>query len=238
MANVDEMQISVLTIFPDSFNAFFATSLIAKARERALISVTVSDIRTFAAPPHFQVDDSPYGGGAGMVMRPEPLTRAIHAARLANPSARVILPSPSGTPFTQRRATELAKCPGLIFVCARYEGVDQRVIDSHIDEEISIGDYIIMGGEVAAMVILEATLRLRQGIVGNEESTQIESFSESTQGLLLEAPHYTRPAQFEGQAVPEVLLSGDHAAIARWRQQASLERTSRVRPDLISKTVK
>lgn len=232
------MHISVLTIFPDSFDSFFNTSLIAKARERGLIEVNISNIRDFAAAPHFQVDDTPYGGGAGMVMRPEPLTQAIKAARIANPSARVILPSPAGARLTQRRAHELSTCPGLIFVCARYEGVDQRVIDSHVDEQISIGDYVIMGGEVAAMVILEATLRLCPGVVGNEESTRIESFSDSPYGQLLEAPHFTRPADFEGQAVPEVLLSGDHAAIARWREQASLERTRQLRPDLITKPTK
>ena len=232
------MKISVLTIFPDSFNTFFATSLIAKACARDLIKVEITDIRTFASPPHFQVDDSPYGGGAGMVMRPEPLTKAIKAARLANPEARVILPSPAGVAFSQRRAQELSNYPGLILVCSRYEGVDQRVIDAEIDEEISIGDYVIMGGEVAAMVILEATLRLRPGVVGNEESTQIESFAQSVDGHLLEAPHYTRPAQFEGHSVPNVLLSGDHAAIAKWRHEMSLERTRRLRPDLISKTSK
>lgn len=232
------MHISVLTIFPESFNSFFGTSLIAKARERGLIDITILDIRSFANPPHYQVDDTPYGGGAGMVMRPEPLVKAIRAARQANPEALVVMPSPQGKTFTQAHAQQLAKSKGLIFVCSRYEGVDQRVVESEIDQEISLGDYVIMGGEVAAMVILEATLRLCEGVVGNQDSLQTESFANTSDGRLLEAPHYTRPAEFEGKSVPGVLLSGDHAAIAKWRHEMSLDRTKKMRPDLLVRNQK
>lgn len=227
------MKISVLTIFPEMLQGFVNASLVAKAIARDLIGIELVQIRDFADPPHFQVDDSPYGGGAGMVMRPEPLARAIEHAKSRHQAPHVVLLSPVGMPFTQAKAEQLARRSDLVLVCGRYEGVDQRVIDTLVDEEISLGDFVLMGGEVAAMAVIEATVRLVDRVVGNAESIQHESFSERPQGRLLEAPHYTRPAVFRGISVPEVLLSGNHAAIDRWRLEQSIERTRRRRPDLI-----
>lgn len=191
-------------------------------------------LRDFADPPHFQVDDTPYGGGAGMVLKPEPLARAIEKARQELPEAPVILLSASGKQFTQRKAHEFAAIPELILVCGRYEGVDQRVIDLLVDEEVSIGDYVLMGGEVAAMAIMEATIRLLDDVLGNPESLQQESFAESDLGAALEGPQYTRPAMFRESPVPEVLLSGDHQKIAAWRTQQSQSKTLKIRPELLS----
>jgi tRNA (guanine37-N1)-methyltransferase len=230
------MHITILTIFPELFDSFLGTSLIAKAVEGGTITFTRIDIRDFAAPPHFAVDDTPYGGGAGMVMKPEPLAKAIAAAQECSPGAPVILLSPAGTPFSQGKALELSRLPGIILVCGRYEGVDERVIESSIDLEVSIGDYVLMGGEVPAMVIIEATTRLIKDVVGNAASIEEESFAGNLGGSpLLEAPHYTRPAEYEGKAVPPVLLSGNHSKIAAWRQEQSLLRTKARRPDLLNK---
>lgn len=228
------MHITIITIFPELFDSFLGASLIAKAVEAKTLSFSRINIRDFAAPPHFSVDDSPYGGGAGMVMKPEPLKKAIEAARAGNPGAPVLLLSPAGAPFTQAKALELSRLPGLILLCGRYEGVDERVIESAVDGEISIGDYVLMGGEIPAMVIIEATTRLIKDVVGNAASIEEESFM--TRGdapLLLEAPHYTRPPEFEGRVVPEVLLSGNHQKIATWRHEQSLARTKARRPDLL-----
>jgi tRNA (guanine37-N1)-methyltransferase len=223
------MKIEILTIFPEIFSGFLSSSLIAKSIERGLASITLTNIRDFAAPPHFAVDDSPYGGGAGMVMKPEPLAQAIAAAKSRSPSARVILLTPTGTKLTQTKASELSTQENLILVCGRYEGVDQRVIDLFVDEQISIGDYILMGGEIPAMVLIEATLRLVPSVLGNSESNKHESF---TSGML-EAPHYTRPPEFMGQKVPEVLLSGNHQLIQKWRESAAQCITQEKRPDLM-----
>lgn len=226
----------LLTIFPGIFESFIKTSLIGKAVERGLLEFTLRDIRAFASPPHFQVDDTPYGGGAGMVMKPEPLVAAIEAARAAKSSTRVIALSASGSLFTQRQAERLSTYQDITLVCGRYEGIDQRAIEIAVDEEISIGDYVLMGGEIAAMVIIEAVARLRPDIIGNEQSLSEESFCrQSSAALLLEAPHYTRPPEFRGKAVPEVLLSGNHREIAHWRSSAAQEKTKRVRPDLIAR---
>jgi tRNA (guanine37-N1)-methyltransferase len=227
------MKIVLLTIFPEMFRSFLGTSLIAKAVEAGTISFEVIDIRDFAAPPHYSVDDSPYGGGAGMVMKPEPLCGAIAAAKARNPGAPVILFSPAGATFTQTRARELSRLPGLILVCGRYEGVDQRVIDTVVDAELSIGDYVLMGGEVPAMVVIEATTRLIPDVVGNTASITEESFELRDGTPLLEAPHYTRPPEFAGRTVPEVLLSGNHHRIATWRHEQSVARTRARRPDLL-----
>lgn len=227
------MQIEILTLFPPLFNGFLSSSLIEKAISRKLLSICLTNIRDYADPPHHQVDDTPYGGGAGMVMRPEPLLRAIEAAKARLPQARVILLSASGTKFTQSVARELSTTSEVILICGRYEGVDQRVIDLAVDQQLCIGDYVLMGGEVPAMVVIEASARLITDVIGNAESLNDESFS-SSECQLLEAPHYTRPAVFRERTVPEVLLSGDHAKIAAWKKAQAIERTRTFRPDLLA----
>lgn len=226
--NAAVWKVEVLSIFPEIFTSFLKTSLVAKAIDRQLFAPTVSDIRDFSPPPHHKVDDSPYGGGAGMVMLVDPLVRAIRAARERAPQAHVILLAPTGKRLTQRRVLELARKDELVLVCGRYEGIDQRVIDLEVDEEISIGDFVVMGGEVPAMLLIEACLRLRPGVIHNAESTSHESFSPDLgDGTLLEAPQYTRPECYEGLAVPEVLLSGNHQRIREWRLEESKKRTAR-----------
>lgn len=223
-------KIKILTIFPGIFESFVRTSLVSKAIARGLLSVTTTDIRDFSSPPHHKVDDSPYGGGAGMVMMVEPLVKAIQSAKDQLPDARVILLSPSGPRFTQSKAEQLSRQDSLIFVCGRYEGVDQRVIDIAVDEELSIGDFVVMGGEVPAMLVIEAALRLRPDVIHNEQSTILESFSPHLgEGNLVESPQYTRPEEFRGLRVPEVLLSGNHKAIAEWRLSESRKKTSKIR---------
>jgi tRNA (guanine37-N1)-methyltransferase len=220
-------KIEILTIFPGIFESFLQTSLVSKAITRGLLSVSTTDIRDFSAPPHNKVDDSPYGGGAGMVMMVEPLVKAIEAAKVRLPSARVVLLSPGGPRFTQSKAEQLSKLDSVIFVCGRYEGIDQRVIDLVIDEELSIGDFVVMGGEVPAMLVIEACLRLRPDVIHNEESTTFESFSPGLgDGSLVEAPQYTRPEEYRGLRVPQILLSGNHKAIAEWRLEKSKLKTA------------
>ncbi len=224
------LQVEILTIFPNIFESFLSTSLVAKAIERKLLAVTTTNIRDFSSPPHHKVDDSPYGGGAGMVMLPDPLIRAIESARSRLPNARVILLSPGGPRFTQPKAVELSKVDSLIFVCGRYEGIDQRVIDLAVDEELSIGDFVVMGGEVPAMLVLEACLRLRPDVIHNAESTSFESFSADLgDGTLVESPQYTRPEEYRGLRVPDILLSGNHKAIAEWRIAQAEEKTRKIR---------
>ena len=221
--------VNLLTIFPEIFESFLKTSLVGKAISRGLFKPTITNIRDFSLPPHHKVDDSPYGGGAGMVMLPEPLVDAIEAVKQGEPGTWVVLLSPSGTRFDQHKAQELAQRPSVTFVCGRYEGIDQRVIDLAIDEEISVGDFVVMGGEVPAMLMIEASLRLRPGVLHNAESVSHESFSpDLAGGSLVEAPQYTRPETYRGLAVPEVLLSGNHKAIADWRLKEARERTARL----------
>ncbi len=223
------MQVEVLTLFPRLVSAPLEESILGKAQERGLLRVTVRDIRDFATGKHRVTDDVPYGGGAGMVMKPEPLTAAIEAARAGGP-CRVILMSPAGRTFSQAVAREYAADPRtLVLVCGRYEGVDERVLAS-VDEELSLGDFILTGGEVAALAVVDAVARLQPGVLGNDESIATESFEAS----VLEAPHYTRPPEFRGAKVPDVLLSGDHAKIARWRRKQALARTRVRRPDLFN----
>ncbi len=223
-------KIDIVTIFPDIFESFLETSLVKKAITRGLLSVTTTNIRDFSAAPHHKVDDSPYGGGAGMVMMVEPLVKAIESAKGRLPNAKVILLSPGGSRFTQSKAEQLSKLEALIFVCGRYEGVDQRAIDLVVDEELSVGDFVVMGGEVPAMLVMEAALRLRPEVIHNEQSTSVESFSPQLgDGTLVEAPHYTRPEEYRGLRVPDVLLSGNHKAIAEWRLRESISKTARVR---------
>ena len=218
------MKISVITMFPEYFDSPLEVSLVGKAIERGLFDVDLVDLRLHGRGVHRQLDDAPFGGGAGMVMTAEPLGEAL--APLAD-TYRVLL-SPSGVPLTQATLDRWATGGPLTLVCARYEGVDQRVIDRHIDEEVSLGDYVLLGGEAGALAIIEGVVRLLPGVVGNPESTRTESFRDG----LLEEPQYTRPAEFEGVAVPEVLLSGNHARIAEWRLAQRQERTRSRRPDL------
>ena len=221
--------VNLLTIFPEIFESFLKTSLVGKAIARGLLKATLTDIRDFPAPPHFKVDDSPYGGGAGMVMLPEPLVASIESVTSHDPDTWVVLLSPSGSRFTQQKARELANRPSVTFVCGRYEGIDQRVIDLAIDEEISVGDFVVMGGEVPAMLIIEASLRLQPGVLHNAESTSHESFSpELAGGGLVEAPQYTRPENFRGLSVPDVLLSGNHKVISEWRLKEAHAKTGRL----------
>jgi tRNA (guanine37-N1)-methyltransferase len=222
------MIIDVLTIFPGILKGPFSESMIKRAQERGLVKIELTDLRSFARGRHRQVDDTPYGGGAGMVFKPEPLFEAVEA--LSGEAARVILLTPQGRTFNQALARELAREERLLLICGRYEGVDERVREALVNDEISIGDYILSGGELAAAVVIDAVVRLLPGFL-EEESTAEESFS----GHLLECPHYTRPPVFRGMAVPGVLLSGNHAAIAQWRRCQSLRRTWERRPDLLAK---
>ena len=224
------MRIDILTIFPEFFSVL-DVSLLGKARQSGLIDVSVHDLRDFTHDRHRTVDDTPYGGGAGMVMKPEPWGEAIDG--VLSTDSTVIFPSPAGERFTQATARELAVAPHLVFCCGRYEGIDQRVIDHTATKatvrEISLGDYVLNGGEVAAMAMIEAVGRLVPGMVGNPESLTEESHEDG----LLEYPSYTKPAQWRGLDVPPVLLSGHHGAIAAWRLEQQVERTRRVRPDLL-----
>ena len=226
------MQVDVLSIFPD-YLAPLRLSLVGKAVERGDIDLRLHDPRDETDDVHRTVDDSPYGGGPGMVMKPEPWGRAL--ARLTGPTAapRLVVPTPAGRPFTQRMAEDLSREPWLAFACGRYEGIDDRVLQHarrtmQVDE-VSLGDYVLAGGEVAVLVIVEAVARLLPGVLGTERSHQEDSFSEG----LLEGPSYTRPPVWEGLDVPPVLLSGDHAAIARWRRDEALRRTAERRPELL-----
>ena len=225
------MEVAVLTLFPRMVAGPLAESLLGKAQEKGLLRAQVMDIRDYATGKHRATDDVPYGGGAGMVMKPEPLVAAIEAARVALPGARVVLLSPQGTPFDQRKAEELRAREKLVLVCGRYEGVDERVL-AYVDEELSLGDFVLQGGEVAALAVIEAVARLVPGVLGNEQSAATESFSGE---MVLEGPQYTRPPEFRGVAVPAALLSGDHARIARWRRRQALLRTRDRRPDLFAR---
>lgn len=230
------MRVHILTIFPQLFEAFSKTSLIGKAVERNLLEIEVTDIRNFSDPPHYRVDDYPYGGGPGMVMKPEPLTAAIESARARVPHARTILMSASGNKLTHDRAQELSQQAELLLICGRYEGVDQRIIDLFVDDEVSIGEAVLMGGEVPAMALIEAVCRFLPEVIGNDESVSEESFATRPDGVtLLEGPQFTRPEVFRGVEVPEVLRSGDHARIRAWRVEKALEKTLRLRPDLLRK---
>jgi tRNA (guanine37-N1)-methyltransferase len=225
------IRFDVLSVFPEMFASPLNGSLIGKAREKGLIDIRLHDIRDYALDRHRMTDDAPYGGGGGMVMKVEPIDRALQAVLPDRSEAPVILMTPQGEPFTQRRAEELATFGRLVLVCGRYEGVDERVREHLVDRELSIGDYVLSGGELAAMVVIDAVSRLVPGVLGNEASAAEDSFSTG----LLEYPHYTRPAVYRGWATPEVLLSGNHAEIEAWRRRESLKRTLRRRPELLEK---
>jgi len=222
------VRIDVLTIFPGIFESPLRESLLGKAVEAGLLDVRVHDIRDSTTDKHRQVDDESYGGGPGMVMKPEPIFAAVRT--LGEGDMRLLLLSPAGRRLDQALVRELAGEPWLVLICGRYEGVDERVVEGLPAEEVSIGDYVLSGGEVPALVVIEAVTRLIPGVIGREESHERDSFG--PEGLL-DHPHYTRPAEFRGMAVPEVLLSGNHAEIERWRREAALEKTRRNRPDLL-----
>ncbi len=223
------MRFDILTIFPEFFVSPLSQSIVKRAQEKGIIAVRVINLRDFATDRHQVVDDRPFGGGPGMVMKIEPVAAAVTAAREEDPQVRVILLSPQGRRFTQAVARKLSEAGHLLLICGHYEGVDDRV-QACIDEEISLGDYVLTGGEIPALAVVDAVTRLLPGVLGDAESVQEESFQEG----LLEYPHYTRPRVFGGQEVPEILLSGDHGQIARWRRRQALRRTWERRPELLA----
>lgn len=231
------LRFDVITIFPDFFRGAFEYGIIRRAQAAALIDVRVQDLRRWTVDKHKMVDDRPFGGGDGMVLKPEPIFAAVEDLTGASEhtsyprGTRVVLLSPQGRVFTQAVATELAQAEHVILICGRYEGVDERVAESLVTDEISIGDYVLSGGEPAAVVVLDSVVRLIPGALGSETSAVNESFSEG----LLDYPHYTRPPEFRGMRVPDVLLTGHHAEIARWRALQALKKTERNRPDLLEK---
>ena len=233
------MRVDIVTLFPELFETFLKTSFVGKATLNGQLETRLRSPREFGLGKHRSVDDTPYGGGSGMVMRVDVIVACLEAldaeaAQEGKPRARRVLLTPQGRPFVQATATSFSAEPALVLICGRYEGFDERV-RSFVDEELSLGDFVMTGGEVAAMAVVEATVRLLPGVLGNEESTHEESHGE---GGLLEYPHYTRPAEFRGQTVPEILSSGNHAKVAMWRAEQSLERTRTRRPDLAARLPK
>ncbi len=225
------MKCDVLTLFPDIINAYLKESILKRAQEKKLIEVKVYNIRDFASDKHKIVDDYPFGGGPGMVLKPEPLFNVIDFLKKDNEPRKIILLSPQGRPFDQRLAGGFSEEKRrLVFICGRYEGIDERVM-SLIDEEISIGDYVMTGGELGALVIIDASARLIKGALGDEKSTKEESFSWG----LLDYPHYTRPREFRGLSVPDILVSGNHKEIWLWRRREAIRKTFKVRPELLEK---
>jgi tRNA (guanine37-N1)-methyltransferase len=226
------MKIDVLSLFPEMFSGVFSQSILKRAEEIGAVTYNVVNFRQFSDNKHQTVDDYPYGGGAGMVLKPQPIFDAVEElTKKDSPETRprIILLCPQGERFNQRKAEELAKEEHLIFICGHYEGFDERIREHIVTDEISIGDYVLTGGELAAMVVIDSVVRLLPGVLGKEESHQLDSFSTG----LLEHPHYTRPANFRGMKVPEILLSGNHRLIEEWRQKESLRRTYLRRPDLL-----
>lgn len=219
------MKIKILSLFPEIIDSFFKSSIMAKAVEKGLVEYSVINIRDFAEDRHKTCDDAPYGGGAGMVLKPGPLAEALDF--VDGSLKRVIYPSPSGIKFDQSQAERLADYDELVFICGRYEGIDQRIIDMYVDEEISIGDYVISSGEISTLVIIDSIYRLLEGVISSESLVE-ESFTDG----LLEYPHYTRPSEFRGLQVPDVLLSGNHARINEWRQSKRIQKTRENRPDI------
>src|SRR5271168_600269 len=256
------MQFEILTIFPEMFRGFFDFGVVSRAQKTGLIEIGVRDLREFTHDRHRTVDDRPFGGGEGMVLKAEPLSEGLAALGVMpilerEPESRrreaVVLLSAQGQPFTQAAARELAELERVVLICGRYEGVDERVNELYCDHEISIGDYVLSGGELAAAVVLDAVARLVPGVLGNEASSEFESFgvgdaaitadvdrvprSQHGAGGLLDYPHYTRPAEFRGLPVPEVLMGGDHAAVRKWRREQQLRKTLKNRPDLLEKAL-
>ncbi len=223
------MNIHVLSLFPDMFEGVFGSSILKKAQEKGAVQMDVTDFRSFSQNKHNQVDDYPYGGGAGMVLKPEPLFHAVEDLVAQGKKPRIILMCPQGERYDQKKAEELAKEEDLIFLCGHYEGYDERIREYLVTDEISIGDFVLTGGELAAMTVIDSVVRLLPGVLGQEASHVNDSFSTG----LLEHPHYTRPADFRGMKVPDVLMSGNHAKIEQWRMEQSLKRTFERRPDLL-----
>lgn len=219
------MKIKILSLFPEIIDSFFTSSIMAKAVEKGLVEYSLINIRDFTEDKHKTCDDSPYGGGAGMVLKPEPLAAALDS--VGGSLKRVVYPSPSGIKFDQNQAKRLAGYDELIFICGRYEGIDQRIIDTYVDEEISIGDYVISSGEISTLVIIDSIYRLLEGVISKDSLVE-ESFTDG----LLEYPHYTRPSDFRGLLVPDVLLSGNHAKINEWRRNERIQKTRKNRPDI------
>ncbi|MGI8769934.1 MAG: tRNA (guanosine(37)-N1)-methyltransferase TrmD [Acidobacteriaceae bacterium] len=256
------MRFDIITIFPEIFTSVFEHGVVRRAQRSGLVEIGIVDLRAFAHDRHRTVDDRPFGGGEGMVLKPEPLAEAIESLGVAEKNVRdterqsterqsIVLLSAQGARFTQTAARELSELKRVVLICGRYEGVDERVTELFCDRELSIGDYVLSGGELGAAVILDATMRLLPGVLGNEASSEYESFGPSDAGAvpveegspprsthgaggLLDYPHYTRPAEFRGLTVPEVLSGGDHAAIRKWRREKALEKTLKNRPDLLS----
>ena len=225
------LRFDIVSIFPGMFESPFADSIIQRAWEEGLLDLRVHDLRGYSLNKHRKVDDTPFGGGVGMVMNVEPIARVIAAIKKEVPETRTILLSPGGRPFDQEKAWELSHLPSLTLICGRYEGVDERVRLHFVDEEISIGDYVLTGGEIPAMVLVEAISRLVPGVLGDPESVVEESFTDG----LLEYPQYTRPRDYQGFKVPEILISGDHKKIRDWQKAEAVKKTARVRPDLLKK---
>ncbi|AWI12132.1 tRNA (Guanine37-N1) -methyltransferase [Caldibacillus thermoamylovorans] len=224
------MRIDILTLFPNMFTGVINESILKKAMELGKVQYHITNFRDFSTDKHQAVDDYPYGGGAGMVLKPEPIFHAVeHIESVTNSSPRVILLCPQGERYTQKKAEQLAKEEHLLFICGHYEGYDERIRENLVTDEISIGDFVLTGGELAAMVVVDSIVRLLPGVLGNEDSPVLDSFSTG----LLEHPHYTRPAEFRGMRVPDVLLSGNHKLIDEWRRKQSLKRTLERRPDLL-----
>jgi tRNA (guanine37-N1)-methyltransferase len=224
------MRFDILTLFPEMFSGPFDSSIIKRGKDKQLIDIEIFNIRDWANDRHQVTDDAPYGGGAGMVMKPEPLACCIESVKARHPASTVVMTSPQGRRLTHQVARELAGRNGLIIVCGRYEGIDERVRSLCIEDDISIGDFVLSGGEIAAMTIVDAVTRLVPGVLGSGESAETDSFCDG----LLEYPQYTRPPEFRGLTVPEVLLSGNHELIRKWRRRESLRKTIKLRPDLLS----
>ncbi len=222
------MKIDVLSLFPEMFAGPLDVSMVKRARDRGLLDLKIHNLREWTHDRHKTVDDRPFGGGPGMVLKPEPIFEAVES--LATEATRVILMTPVGRPFSQAIARELALEPNLLFICASYEGVDERVVETLVDDELSIGDYVLTNGGLPTMVVIDAITRLIPGVLGDDESALDESFSHG----LLEYPHYTRPAEFRGMKVPEILMGGHHAEIEKWRREQAQARTSAARPDLLT----
>ena len=225
------MKFDILTLFPGMFSGPFDESIIKRAKDKKLVEIELHNIRDYAADKHQTADDAPYGGGAGMVMKVEPLAACIQDVKTRNPKSTVVMTSPHGRPFNQELAYELTRSGGLIIICGRYEGIDERVRQLYVEEDISLGDFILSGGEIAAMALVDAVTRLIPGVLGSQESAMTDSFSDG----LLEYPQYTRPPEFMGLKVPEILLSGNHELIRKWRRLQSLRKTRQLRPDLLAK---
>lgn len=230
------MKISIITLFPEMFDPILNTSILKRAQDKGKVEFELVDLRQFGEGVHQVVDDRPYGGGPGMILKADVLIRALKSIlnptkfKIENLKFKILLMSASGTPYKQSKAREFSKLDHLILVCGHYEGVDQRFIDKYVDEEISIGDYVLTGGEIPAMIITDSVVRLIPGVLEKPEAVINESFTEN----LLEGPQYTRPEEFEGQKVPEILLSGNHGEIDKWRKEKSLEKTKKIRPDLLA----